>query len=103
VVLLIRPVAAWVSLRGSAGTPGERTVIGLFGIRGIGSLYYLAYAMSTVAMPDIEQVWAVVAFVVVVSVVVHGIAATPIMERLDRRREADGRTVADPVAAEQTG
>jgi NhaP-type Na+/H+ or K+/H+ antiporter len=101
VVLLIRPAAAWISLRRAPGTPRERTAIGVFGIRGIGSFYYLAYAMATANFPDIREVWAVVAFVVVVSVVVHGIAATPIMKRLDRRREAEGRDVADPVAAEQ--
>jgi NhaP-type Na+/H+ or K+/H+ antiporter len=101
VVLLIRPVAAWISLRRAPGTARERTAIGMFGIRGIGSFYYLAYAMVTANFPDIREIWAVVAFVVVVSVVVHGIAATPIMRRLDRRRKAEGRDVAEPVAAEQ--
>jgi NhaP-type Na+/H+ or K+/H+ antiporter len=103
VVLVVRPLVAWLALWRAPGTPRERIAIAVFGIRGIGTFYYLAYAVATAGFPDMRRVWAVAAFVVVVSVVVHGIAATPIMARLDRRREAEGRTVADPVAAETGG
>jgi NhaP-type Na+/H+ or K+/H+ antiporter len=65
-------------------------VIGFFGIRGIGSLYYLAYALSDQEFPQPEELWAVTGLVILVSVVVHGIAATPVMERLDRNRERTG-------------
>jgi sodium/hydrogen antiporter len=92
VVLLVRPVSAWLSLRGAPGTSRERTVIALFGIRGIGSFYYLSYAVASSAFPDSDLAWATVGLVVIVSVVVHGVTATPIMEWLDRHRE---RSVAE--------
>ena len=63
-------------------------MIAVFGIRGIGSFYYLAYATTKAPFEGAEVVWATVGFVVVVSVVVHGVVATPVMARLDRRREA---------------
>jgi NhaP-type Na+/H+ or K+/H+ antiporter len=85
-LLLIRPLAAWVSLRGAPGSRGEHAVIAFFGIRGIGSFYYLAYATAETDVPGSDLVWAVTGLVVIVSVVVHGIAATPVMQRLDRRR-----------------
>jgi sodium/hydrogen antiporter len=94
VVLLVRPVSAWLSLRGAPGSEGEKTVIALFGIRGIGSFYYLSYAVASATFPGSDLAWATVAFVVIVSVVAHGITATPIMERLDRNRE---RTTAEQV------
>jgi NhaP-type Na+/H+ or K+/H+ antiporter len=62
-------------------------VIAFFGIRGIGSFYYLAYATATVTFPNSAELWALIGFVVIVSVVVHGISATPVMKRLDRRHE----------------
>ena len=62
-------------------------MIAFFGIRGIGSFYYLAYATAATTIPQRDEVWAVVGFVVVVSVIVHGIAATPVMRRLDERHE----------------
>lgn len=86
-LFVLRPLVAWLSLRGSPGTKGEHLVIAFFGIRGIGSFYYLAYATAAVSFPQAEELWALVGFVVIVSVVVHGVSATPVMERLDRRHE----------------
>ena len=77
------------SLRSSAcsGPPpkAERWTIGIFGIRGIGSIYYVAYALGEADFPEAGNVWSTLAFVIVCSIVVHGIAATPVMRRLDRR------------------
>ncbi|GAA3225228.1 cation:proton antiporter [Pseudonocardia petroleophila] len=87
-VLVVRPVTAWLALRGATGSGEERTAIAVFGIRGIGSFYYLAYATSQAPFAGAEQIWAAVGFVVVLSVTVHGVAATPIMRRLDRGRRA---------------
>ncbi|MEV3981296.1 cation:proton antiporter [Nonomuraea sp. NPDC049758] len=87
-ILVIRPLAGWLSqVRGPAG-PRERRVISLFGIRGVGSLFYLAYALghADFGVPP-EELWAVTAFTVVLSVVLHGITATPAMARLDALRE----------------
>lgn len=86
-LLLIRPLAGWLAqLRGRAGRR-ERRVAAFFGIRGIGSLFYLAYALGQAdfGVPP-GELWAVVAFTVLVSVALHGSAAGPIMARLDRRR-----------------
>ncbi len=58
-------------------------MIAAFGIRGIGSFYYLAYATTKADFPQTELIWATVALVVIVSVVVHGVAATPVMRMLD--------------------
>jgi NhaP-type Na+/H+ or K+/H+ antiporter len=86
-LFVLRPLAAWASLRGAPGTPGEHLVIAFFGIRGIGSFYYLAYATAAASFAQAEELWALVAFVVIISVVVHGVSATPVMARLDRRHE----------------
>ncbi|MGN9777336.1 cation:proton antiporter [Micromonospora sp. H33] len=86
-VFVIRPLVGWLSLRGAPGRPAEHWVIALFGIRGVGSLYYLAYATTKADFPQVDLLWATVGLVVVVSVVVHGIAATPVMQLLDRSGE----------------
>ncbi|MFI9821444.1 cation:proton antiporter [Streptomyces sp. NPDC052013] len=89
VVLLcaVRPLAGWCAqFRTSAGNR-ERVVIALFGIRGIGSLFYLAHALATPGFGvPAEDLWAVVAFVVLTSVVLHGVTASPVIARLDRLR-----------------
>ena len=45
-LLLVRPLVAWVSLIGRKEPATERAIIAFFGIRGIGSVYYLAYAIE---------------------------------------------------------
>lgn len=90
-LLVIRPVSAWAAQLGGAAGPRERGVIAFFGIRGIGSLFYLAYALGHAGfgVPP-QELWAVVTFTIVVSVCLHGLAATPIMTRLDRLRATAG-------------
>ncbi|WP_262107499.1 sodium:proton antiporter [Arthrobacter sp. Marseille-P9274] len=94
-VMLVRPLSAWVSLaRGGTG-PWERIVISFFGVRGIGSLYYLSYALSEDRfMQDAPALWRIVGVVIVASILVHGITAGPVMNALDqaRKRKAIRRT-----------
>ena len=96
VVLLVRPATAGLALVGAPGDRQERTAIALFGIRGIGSFYYLAYATSAADFADAEQIWAIAGFVVALSVLVHGVTATSVMARLDRNRQARGEAGAHP-------
>lgn len=90
-VLVVRPAAGWAGLLGTAAPRRERLVTAVFGIRGIGSLFYLAYALGHDDHFDslAGQLWAVVAFTVLLSVVLHGTAATPVIRRLDRLRDSE--------------
>ncbi len=103
-IFVVRPLAAMLSLLGAPAGWRERVAISFFGIRGIGSLYYVAYALGAVASfgVDSSEVWRVVAATVVASVVIHGLTATPIMRRLDllRRERVIGRGVDDPGPTE---
>ncbi|OSC57010.1 cation transporter, partial [Streptomyces sp. 4F] len=72
---------------GAAAGPRERLVTAFFGIRGIGSLFYLAHALGTEGFHvPAGELWAVVAFTVLASVVLHGVTASPAISRLDRLR-----------------
>ncbi|MEV0253964.1 cation:proton antiporter [Streptomyces sp. NPDC050732] len=86
-LLVVRPLAGWAGLLGGRVRGRERWVVAAYGIRGIGSLYYLAYALGRQSFPVPErELWAVVTFTVLVSVVLHGLTAGPVVSRLDRRR-----------------
>jgi NhaP-type Na+/H+ or K+/H+ antiporter len=93
VLLVVRPVTGWVGLLGSCGTRQQRVAMSFFGVRGIGSIYYVAYALGAAAFTGADEVFAVVGMVVIASVVLHGVTAGPVMARLDDRRRTD-----DPVA-----
>jgi NhaP-type Na+/H+ or K+/H+ antiporter len=87
-VFVLRPLAGVVGLLGSPIEWSERASVAFFGIRGIGSFYYLAYALNQEAFAQARQLWALVGFVVLVSIVVHGVASEPVMNVLERRGEA---------------
>lgn len=84
VVFVVRPIVAGVSLVGSPLTRAERSVVAFFGIRGIGSLYYLAFALGASSFADAPELWAVGALAIVLSVLIHGVTAEPAMDSVDR-------------------
>jgi NhaP-type Na+/H+ or K+/H+ antiporter len=81
-LLLVRPAAVALTYHG-AGTLGvHRPYVAWFGIRGIGSLYYLFYAMQHgVSGPLARELMGITLAVVAVSIVVHGVTVTPLMRR----------------------
>ena len=87
-LLLVRPLTGWLALaRGKTG-PRERIAISFFGIRGIGSLYYVGFALGTGNFAaQAHELWALVGLVVAMSIVLHGATTAPVMNRLDRLRQ----------------
>jgi sodium/hydrogen antiporter len=84
VVFLVRPLAGWIGLLGTDETVSSKLAIAFFGIRGMGTIYYLAHAVNEEFFPAARQVWAVAVFTILVSIVVHGMSAGPILARIDR-------------------
>lgn len=86
-LLVIRPLATAIGFLGSHMPSNQRLFIGWFGIRGIGSLYYVAAAIGLGVLPDDDArtLFWTVAFCIVVSIVVHGVTAAPFARRLLRR------------------
>ena len=87
-LLVVRPLAGLAALAGSGLRLDERAAISFFGIRGVGSFYYLSYGLNTEAFGALEFVFALVGFVVLGSILLHGLTAAPVMGRLDRRWRA---------------
>jgi sodium/hydrogen antiporter len=85
--LVIRPLAVAIGLVRSAVTTERRTLIAWFGIRGIGSIYYLAYAIEmNLTAPTAERLTGLVLSVIVASILVHGVSGAPLMGWYERRR-----------------
>lgn len=92
IVFILRPLSGIIGLLGfNRVSWKERLAISFFGIRGIGSLYYLSFALNRHEFPDAEKIWALVALVIVISVFVHGIFAAPVTSKLDKLREGKPR------------
>ena len=87
-LLVVRPLAGWLGLLGGKTGPRERVALSFFGIRGIGSLYYLAFALGEGHFTGQGRwLWSFVGLVVALSIVIHGATTSPLMNRLDRLRQ----------------
>ena len=91
-LLGIRPIAVGLGLIGSPSSSGQRWLIGWFGVRGIGSLYYLMYALNHgVSGPLADRLTALTLSVVVTSIIVHGLSVTPMMAAYEKATRRRGR------------
>lgn len=95
ILLVVRPLAGWLALTPGRTGRRERGVIAFFGVRGVGSLFYIAYALQEGNFADADRLWAVVVLVVVSSIVVHGVTATPVMASVDAARARRARKRGD--------
>lgn len=87
ILLLIRPLSAWVSVGRSAKLyPLQKAYIFWFGVRGVGSLYYYFYVMGQGLNPSLAQ--SILSFIyctIVLSIAVHGLSVTPLMSYYQTR------------------
>jgi NhaP-type Na+/H+ or K+/H+ antiporter len=84
--LVIRPAAVFVGLFGSPVTGTQRKLICWFGIRGVGSVYYLAYAIQHgVGGEAAQRLTALTLTTVAASVALHGVSVTPLMNLYRKR------------------
>lgn len=85
--LVVRPAAVFISLAGSRPSVLQRAFIGWFGVRGVGSIYYLAYCVRHGVEGDAARLLADVTLATVtVSIVAHGVSVTPLMKWYEARR-----------------
>ena len=79
-VFIIRPAGVAIALLGSKLSSANRSFIAWFGIRGLGSLYYLSYAVGKgIGTGIVEQITWITIITIVFSIVVHGISSSPLM------------------------
>ncbi|GEL41519.1 cation transporter [Methylorubrum extorquens] len=88
-LFVVRPICGWLSLLGSDHPAVERGVISFFGIRGLGTIYYMAYGMHHAAFEQAELLWSVAGLTILISILLHGVTVTPTLRFIDRRSGRD--------------
>lgn len=86
-ILVIRPAAAWLSLTGTMLRGRERAVVAFYGVRGIGSIYYLAYAGHHVQLTNEYELWATIVGTILFSTLVHGLTAGLALDQVVEEEE----------------
>lgn len=85
IIMIIRPVGGWLALVRSDLNNFEKFVISFYGIRGVGSIFYLTYALSKTEFADAQILTKLTAVTIILSVFIHGISAATIQEKLDKQ------------------
>jgi NhaP-type Na+/H+ or K+/H+ antiporter len=100
-IFIARPLSAWFALAG-AGCPWvERGAISFFGIRGVGSIYYLAFALQQPGFGSADVLWSTAALIVLTSILLHGVTVTPAMKLIDHRQR-HGTTARESAEIKRT-
>lgn len=86
--VFVRPVFTWLALIGTDTRRSQRWLMGWFGIRGLGSLYYLAYAINHTREPVPAELAGITLSVVALSVMAHGITS-PLLHFYEKSEESD--------------
>jgi NhaP-type Na+/H+ or K+/H+ antiporter len=81
-LFVIRTATAFVTLTGTGLHIKEKAAISFFGIRGMGSFFYLSFALSKASGFKTYELWALISFIVLMSVIIHGFTASSIMSKL---------------------
>lgn len=81
-ILVIRPLSGWIALSKTGLSSRDRAVVSVYGVRGIGSIYYLCYAGSHIEFVNEAQLWSLIALVILMSTVLHGFTVGWAMDRL---------------------
>ncbi|GHB55133.1 cation:proton antiporter [Persicitalea jodogahamensis] len=84
-VFVVRPVAGYLGLLGTDLHPLQRGAISFFGIKGIGSFFYLSFALAEVNFANAREIWSMAAFTVLVSLITHGVTAAISMKKIEEK------------------
>lgn len=89
-LLVIRPLAGWISLIGVKRPKLELAIISFFGIRGLGSVYYLSYGFNHATFQSEYSLWGTLGLIIAASILMHGMLVTPALEILHKHYQALG-------------
>jgi len=81
-IVVIRPLSGWIALLNTDLDRRDRTVVSVYGVRGIGSIYYLCYAGSHMEFANEVQLWSLVALAILLSTLLHGFSVGRAMDRV---------------------
>jgi NhaP-type Na+/H+ or K+/H+ antiporter len=92
ILLVVRPVTGLIGLAGCRAPWPEKLTLAFFGIRGMGTFYYMAYGLNHLSGTPgavADRLWAILGMTVLGSILMHGLTVTPVMRSLDRAQGRD--------------
>lgn len=83
-VLVVRPLAGYISFINTGLNHFQRFALSFYGMRGIGSMFYLAYALTSAEFDEPKKLMAVTTATIFFSVLIHGVSARSVQKRIKK-------------------
>lgn len=83
-IFIVRPLCAYFSVIGTPMSLKEKATISFFGIKGVGSLFYLSFALNEAPFENVVELWGVISFIVLCSILIHGFSAAKTMANVEK-------------------
>jgi len=85
IVIVLRPILGYVAMLTTNFSKAKKIAIGFFGIKGIGSFFYLSYAVLYGNFKEYEELFGIVSYVVLFSIVIHGLTSLRVIDYFKKR------------------
>ncbi|MFC7337911.1 cation:proton antiporter [Haloferula chungangensis] len=88
-LILVRPLAGLLGMKGSMLPFRGKVAVAFLGVRGVGSFYYLSYGQHHAEFDRVPLLWSAISFTVLLSIIIHGISASKILSGLGRKNRVE--------------
>lgn len=85
IVLVMRPIFGYLAMLTSKFSTAKKWAIGFFGVRGIGSFFYLSFALLNGNFVEYTQLFGIVSYVVLFSIIIHGFTSLRVIEYFNKK------------------
>ena len=85
-IFVIRPISGLLAEANCDLPMIGKLAVAFLGVRGMGSIYYLAYGQNNANFAQIDLLWLTVSFAILVSIIVHGVVSGPLIRHVEDRR-----------------
>lgn len=85
-VLIIRPLTGYLGVIHLKEPKVKKWIISFLGVKGIGSFFYLSYAIENGDFSDYKQLFGMVSYVVLFSIIIHGLTSIHLIDLLKKKQ-----------------
>lgn len=86
-VLILRPIFGYLAMLTTDFSGPKKWAISFFGIRGIGSFFYLSYALMKGKFTDYDELFGIVSYVILFSILIHGFTSLHVIDYFKRTQK----------------
>lgn len=95
IVIVLRPIFGYLAMLTTNFSTAKKWAISFFGVRGIGSFFYLSFALLHGDFKEYNQLFGIVSYVVLFSIVIHGFTSLRVIEYFNRQSEGSGKSTSE--------